>query len=113
MRTFRSLGDTVGCASFLGCGTCSSATETGSERDAVWTHLKWDLWLDGRPVNLSLFGTSDRTLHYFPAAGGKNVILREWSVIVIGVTPGRHVIRYRSRTRSLGTTDATWTFTVR
>jgi hypothetical protein len=49
----------------------------------------------------------------FPAAGGKQVILREWSVIVIGVTPGKHVLRYRSESRSLGTTDATWTFTVR
>jgi hypothetical protein len=27
------------------------------------------------------------------------------------VTPGKHVIRYRSASRSLGTTDATWTFT--
>jgi len=81
--------------------------------DSVWKQLKWDLWLDGRHVNLSRFGTSERTLYYFRPAGGKNVILREWSVILIGVTPGKHVIRYRSASRSLGTTDATWTFTTR
>jgi hypothetical protein len=81
--------------------------------DSVWKQLKWDLWLDGRHVDLSRFGTSERTLFYFPAAGGKNVILREWNVILVGVTPGKHLIRYRSASRSLGTTDATWTFTTR
>jgi hypothetical protein len=81
--------------------------------DSAWKQLKWDLWFDGRHVNLPRFGTSDRTLYYFPAAGGKNAILREWSVILVGVTPGRHVIRYRSESRSLGTTDATWVFATR
>jgi hypothetical protein len=80
--------------------------------DSVWKRLKWDLWFDSRRVSLSRFGTSERTLYYFPPAGGKNVILREWSVILVGVTPGKHVIRYRSASRSLGTTDSTWTFTI-
>jgi hypothetical protein len=80
--------------------------------DSVWKQLTWDLWFDGRRVSLSRFGTSYRTLYAFPAAGGKNVILREWNVNLIGVTRGRHVIRYRSASRSVGTTDATWTFTV-
>ena len=60
----------------------------------------------------SSFGTSERTLYAYPPAGGKNAILREWSVTLIGVTPGKYAIRYRSASRSLGTTDATWTFIV-
>jgi hypothetical protein len=80
--------------------------------NSAWKQLKWDHWFDGRHVDLPRFGTSERTLHAFPPAGGKNVILREWSVILVGVTPGKHVIRSRSTSRSLGTTDATWTFTV-
>jgi hypothetical protein len=80
--------------------------------DSAWKQLTWNLRLDGRRVSLARFGTSERTLYYFRPAGGKNVILREWSVIVIGVTPGKHVIRYRSASRSDGATDATWTFTV-
>jgi hypothetical protein len=74
--------------------------------------LKWDLWVDGRRVSLPPFGTSDRILFAFPAAGGRDVILREWRVMLEGVTPGKHTIRYRSRDRSLGTIDSTWRFTV-
>jgi hypothetical protein len=73
---------------------------------------KWDLWVDGHRVDLPAFGTSDRTLFAFPAAGGKEVILREWRVILVDVTPGEHTVRYRNRHMSRGTTDATWTFTV-
>jgi len=73
---------------------------------------KWDLWIDGRRVDLPAFGTSDRTLFGFPAAGGKDVILREWRVILVDVTPGEHTIRYRNEHASGGTTDATWTFNV-
>ncbi len=94
---------------FIGYGDWE---RTRKALDSVWKQLKWDLWFDGRHVTLSRFGTSERTLYYFPAAGGKNVILREWNVILIGITPGKHAIRYRSASRSLGTTDATWTFTV-
>jgi hypothetical protein len=81
--------------------------------DAVWRQLRWDLWFDGRRVDLPRFGTSERNLYYFAPAGGKNVILREWSVTLVGVTSGKHVIRYRTASRSSGTTDATWTVTVR
>jgi hypothetical protein len=93
---------------FIGYGDWE---RTRKALDSVWKQLKWDLWFDGRRVDLPRFGTSERTLYYFRPAGGKNVILREWSVTLIGVTPGKHVIRYRSASRSLGTTDATWTFT--
>jgi len=47
----------------------------------------------------------------FPPAGGKNVILREWRVMLIGATPGRHTLRYRVQDPS-GTGDTTWAFTV-
>ena len=95
---------------FIGWGEWERTTKA---LDSVWKQLKWDLWLDGRHINLARFGTSERTLHYFPPAGGKDAILREWSVVLVGATPGKHVIRYRSASRSLGTTDTTWTFIVR
>lgn len=93
---------------FIGWGDWE---QTPKALDAAWKQLKYELWFDGHQINLSRFGASDRLLYSFPAAGGKNVILREWSVILRGLTPGKHVIRYRSES-SLGTTDATWTFTV-
>jgi hypothetical protein len=95
---------------FIGYGDWE---RTQKALDSVWKQLKWDLWFDGRRVDLPRFGTSERPLYYFRPAGGKTVILREWSVTLVGVTPGKHVIRYRSMSRSLGTTDGTWTFTVR
>jgi hypothetical protein len=95
---------------FIGYGDWE---RTQKALDSVWKRLKWDLWFDGRRVDLPRFGTSERRLYYFRPAGGKTVILREWSVTLVAVTPGKHVIRYRSTSRSLGTTDATWVFTVR
>ena len=80
--------------------------------ESDWKERTWDLWVDGRRVNLAAFGTYDHTLFGFPAAGGKNVILRRWKVILAGVTPGKHTVRYRSNGPSVGTTDATWAFRV-
>ena len=80
--------------------------------ESDWKKRKWDLWVDGRRVNLAAFGTYDHTLVAFPAAGGKDVILRRWKVILVGVTPGKHTVRYRSQGPSVGTTDATWAFSV-
>jgi hypothetical protein len=94
---------------FIGYGDWE---RTRKALDSAWRQLKWDLWFDGRRVDLPRFGTSERTLYYFAPAGGKNAILREWSVTLVGVASGKHVIRYRSASRSLGTTDATWTLTV-
>jgi hypothetical protein len=94
---------------FIGYGDWE---KTQKALEAAWRRLKWDLWVDGHQVDLPRFGTSERTLYYFAPAGGKNAILREWSVTLLGVTSGKHVIRYRSASRSLGTTDATWTLTV-
>jgi hypothetical protein len=80
--------------------------------ESDWKERKWDLWVDGRRVNLVAFGTYDRTLFAFPAAGGKNVILRRWKVILVGLTPGKHTVRYRNHGPSVGTIDATWAFSV-
>jgi hypothetical protein len=73
---------------------------------------RWDAWIDGHHIDLPSFGTSDRTLYAFPAAGGKDVILREWRVMLLKATPGKHTLRYRNRNAVYGTVDATWTFTV-
>ena len=76
-----------------------------------WARVRWSAWLDGHRIRLAEFGTSDRTLFAFAPAGGKDVTLREWRVMLIGATPGRHTLRYRSQDPS-GTDDITWTFTV-
>jgi hypothetical protein len=55
--------------------------------DELWTRTKWRSWIDGRPIRLSAFGTSDRTLFGFPPAGGKDVTLREWRVMLVGPHP--------------------------
>jgi hypothetical protein len=94
---------------FIGYGDWE---RTQKALDSVWRQLNWELWFDGRRVDLPRFGTSERTLYSFAPAGGENATLREWSVTLVGVTSGKHVIRYRSASRSLGTTDATWTLTV-
>jgi hypothetical protein len=78
--------------------------------DAAWVPTRWTAWFDGRRIKLTAFGTSDRTLYAFPPAGGQDVTLREWRVMLIGAKPGRHTIRYR--TAGLNGIDGTWAFTV-
>jgi hypothetical protein len=92
---------------FIGYGDLESTMKASA---SAWKKLKWESWLDGHPIDLPRFGTDVRTLDTVQM-GGKNAILREWSVIVNGATPGKHVIRYRSTSPS-GITDAAWTFTV-
>jgi hypothetical protein len=94
---------------FVGYGDFE-AKKSALER--TWRTLSWSLWVDGRRIDLPAFGTSDRTLYRFPPAGGKDVILREWRVILVGATRGKHTIRYRSASPVLPTSDATWTFNV-
>lgn len=77
----------------------------------TWKRSKWAAWLDGHPIELSLFGTSDRTLFAFPPAGGRDVALREWRVMLVNPSPGRHTLRYRVRDVG-GVNDATWIFAV-
>jgi hypothetical protein len=82
-----------------------------ADLNTYWKSTRWTMWFDGRRVALHAFGTSDRTLFAFPPAGGKDAILREWRVMLIRPTIGRHLIRYRSVTGT-DRTDATWTFSV-
>ena len=77
----------------------------------AWKPQDWSMWIDGERVSLDEFGTADRMLWAYPPAGGKDVTLREWSVILAHPTPGRHTIRYRIR-QPQGITDATWVFNV-
>jgi hypothetical protein len=77
----------------------------------LWTKTRWSSWIDGRPINLAAFGSSDRTLTAFPPAGGKDVTLREWRIMLVRATPGRHTLRYRSVGPD-GKGDTTWIFTV-
>jgi hypothetical protein len=81
------------------------------EIDDDWANAKWTAWFDGRRIDLRAFGTSDRTLYAFPPAGGKDVTLREWRVMLLGATAGRHTLRYRFQDPA-GRIDATWTFSV-
>ena len=79
--------------------------------DRAWKRSKWKMWIDAQPVDLAAFGTTDRTLFNYPAAGGKDVTLREWSITLLRVTRGQHTIRYLIRDPD-GSVDATWRFTV-
>jgi hypothetical protein len=93
---------------FVGYGMWDSKTAIAK----AWNKSEWSMWIDGQPVSLDRFGTTDRTLYKYPAAGGKDVTLREWSVVLSQPSPGRHTIRYRFRLPPQGVVDATWTFRV-
>jgi hypothetical protein len=92
---------------FIGYGTFDLPRRINK----TWSAAKWMAWLDGRPIDLRRFGTSDRTLVAFPPAGFKDVTLREWRVMLVNPSPGRHTLRYLVREPG-GVSDATWTFTV-
>ncbi len=85
--------------------------ESEAKIEQTWDASKWDMWIDGRRVDLLAFGTDDRWLLKYGPAGYKDVVLREWQVTLLSPTPGRHTIRYRTR-EPAGATDTTWTFTV-
>jgi hypothetical protein len=93
---------------FIGYGSFALPTEI----DKVWASAGWAAWLDGRRIRLPAFGWSERTLVGFPPAGGRDVTLREWRVMLVGPRLGRHTLRYRARDPA-GTIDVTWYFTVR
>jgi hypothetical protein len=78
--------------------------------ESAWRRLSWRLWIDGRNVGLTRFGNSDRRLLGFAPAGYRDVVLREWAVILVGAQ-GRHSIRYRTRLPQ-GVIDTTWRFSV-
>jgi hypothetical protein len=78
--------------------------------DSAWNRLSWAMWIDGQRVSLSRFGHSDRWLYRYPPADFRDVVLREWSILLIGAE-GRHAIRYRTRLPQ-GVFDTTWKFSV-
>jgi hypothetical protein len=78
--------------------------------DTAWSKRSWRLWIDGRPVNLSSFGTTDRWIPSLPAADGRPALLREWAIVLVGAE-GRHTIRYSPR-RPRSVYSMTWKFTV-
>ena len=80
--------------------------------DSAWSAYasRSEMWIDGRRVSLTRFGHSDRWLSKFPPADGRNALLREWSIVLLGAE-GRHSIRYRTPLPQ-GVTDVTWKFTV-
>ena len=94
---------------FIGYG---SYDKTLRELNSEWRREKWYCWLDGRRIGLLPFGAYDRQIQLGRKPPGTTVTLREWQVMLIGVTPGRHMLRYLSRTRDGVVTDTTWTFTV-
>jgi hypothetical protein len=78
--------------------------------DRAWKKRSWALWIDGQRVSLSRFGTNDRWIPSLAEADGRPVLLREWSIILVGAK-GRHSIRYSSQLpHSVHST--TWRFTV-
>ncbi|PWU24921.1 MAG: hypothetical protein C5B48_03930 [Candidatus Rokuibacteriota bacterium] len=92
---------------FIGYGSFAPPDQISQ----LWTQTTWSGWLDGHRLQLSAFGSSDRTLDAYPPAGGQDVTLREWRVVLVGATPGRDTIRYRSLGPD-GNSDVTWIFTV-
>jgi hypothetical protein len=84
---------------------------SAAQLDRAWKRASWSMWIDDERVRLDQFGTTDRTLYRYPPGGGRDVVLREWSIVLVRPTPGRHTLRYRVTTPGL-TTDATWVFRV-
>ncbi len=92
---------------FIGYGVFALPREINE----VWRPATWRHGSTVAGPSFRRLGGLDRTLSRFPPAGGKDVTLREWRVMLVGATPGRHTIRYRFRDPS-GWIDATWRFTV-
>jgi len=79
--------------------------QTKKALDRLWKETTWTATLDGHLVSLAAFGTNDR-----PRRNG--AVVRAWNVILVDPTSGKHTLRYRTQTASIGTLDVTWTFTV-
>jgi hypothetical protein len=74
--------------------------------ESAWSSVSWKLWIDGVQVSLRRFGHADRRIQ----EGGRLVVLREWSIILLGAK-GRHSIRYRTQWPQ-GVADTTWVFSL-
>jgi hypothetical protein len=79
----------------IGGGTSASAAVRGSDAIDPGTRINGMLvvWL-----------------YDYAPAGGRDVVLREWSIVLFGAI-GRHSIRFRNRLPQ-GVLDTTWNFSV-
>ena len=86
--------------------------DTEDMLDSIWKTFSWEMTLDGRQIDLSAFGTRDRSL----ILGGRSVILREWNVVLDKATLGEHTLHYTVRQSHSGAEDTvidmTYNFTV-
>ena len=97
----------------IGGGTIAASPEL---LELVWQAQRWELYLDGRQVDVAAFGTLPDS-HYFEPALGIEVWLRQWAVTLVNPTPGQHTLRYLvyqspAGDEPAGTYYTTWTFTV-
>lgn len=72
------------------------------ELDAHWQTMTWEMFLDGRPVDLAAFGTKDFDW------GNQ---FRLWNVVLEDPTPGDHELEVIIGGEG-EPIDVTWTFTV-
>jgi hypothetical protein len=70
-------------------------------RNADWSELQWELYLDGQSINLDHFGTYDYLL---PTMAPNPSLVREvfmkfkaWDIVLTNVQPGAHTIQGRVR----------------
>jgi hypothetical protein len=94
---------------FIGYGDFE-ATLPALEKE--WLRERWELHVDGHEVRLSAFGTDDRALVDYPPGTYGNSILREWRVLLVNPSRGRHLIRYVTH-EGRSVTDVTFTVWVR
>jgi hypothetical protein len=97
----------------IGHGHISSSPELLEEE---WQAERWELYLDGRQVDLIAFGTLP-DFHYFETKVGAEIWVRVWAVAIVNPTPGQHTLRYvveqsPAGEETAGTSETTWTFTV-
>jgi len=85
----------------------SHFAHTQKELEISWKRERWSLWVDGRPVDLPHFGTSD-SRHPIQ---GKLAFFRGWKVTLSGAPSGRHTVHYLMKDPS-GAYDMTTAVTI-
>jgi len=66
-----------------------------------WEDLKWDLSVDGFPIDLEAFGVYDFVHPDFPSKplGEVFMAIRVWDVVLVNPTPGIHRLQGQAQTR--------------